>query len=127
MSDSCTVKLRDTYHLICGGRTIPLQAFCGVDLYVDGPVTLLVGALYKAKVCETCAVKEKEAEEASFAAYASGVKDTPNKDLLEEVYGLVGALHSDNCTAGEYADDERKLKIAKAELDTRLTDCGFLS
>jgi len=126
MSNSCAVKLGDTYHLVCGGRAFPLQAFCGVDLYVNGEVELLVGAPYRAKVCETCVVKEKEDEEASFELYAKGVKDTPNKDLLEEVYGLVGALNSDTSSAKEYNDDERKFKIARAELDARLITCGFL-
>jgi hypothetical protein len=54
------------------------------------------------------------------------VKGLSNRELLEKVYGTVGVLNSDNCNSREYDKCQQKLIIEQAELNTRLTACGFL-
>lgn len=126
MANSGAVKVGDIYHLVCS-REGPFKAHCGQDLYAGGKPSLLVGAPYQAKECETCIVKDNENDEASYATYTLETKNQSNKELLEEVYEVIGVLNSDTMTGSEYDDYERRLKISQTELNVRLTACGFLS
>ena len=125
MAKAGFVAIGNVSHIVCSTAG-PLKAYCGTDLYPKGKAILYVGRIDETEVCPTCASKEKLEDGERLAEYASSVKALSNEDLLQEVYSTLGALSSDSSSADEYDRSERELVVSQAELNARLSACGFL-